>query len=479
MSITKSLSSGIKWTASAKILSQLATWGITIYIMRLLTPEDYGLLAMATVFTAFLLLLSEVGLGPALVQTSEIDNERLSQSFGVIIVSNIILMGIANIFAGTIALFFDEPRLENIIRLLSLQFPINALTILPSVQLQRNLLFKLQSLTELITAILTSISTLIFAINGTGVNAIVYGTLVGALVRCISLYVVFPIYLKPSFRWESITKQFAFGRSISTGRILWFVFNQIDTLIIGKLLGKDALGIYSIAMHIASMPVQRISAIVGQVAFPVLARYQNDIEAIKKTTIDAIRYIAFLGFPLLWGISSISNEIILVLVGPSWTEAILPLQIISLMLPLRLIGNILPSATDAIGKPELSVKNVKLSASIMPFAFIIGAQFGIIGVSLAWVTIYPIILIVNLFRIINPVGISKTTLLNAIIPAAISAAGMYITVFYFRSIFINLSTINHLLILPVVGAIAYCFLSYITNRTTFLIIISNIRRKRN
>jgi teichuronic acid exporter len=476
MSIKKSIIHGIKWTASAKMVSQLATWGITIYIMRLLTPEDYGLLAMATVFTAFLLLLSEVGLGPALVQTKEIDKERLQQAFGVIIVSNVILTGIANIFAGGIAQFFDEPRLENIVRLLSIQFPINALTIIPGVLLQRNLSFKQQSLIELTTAILTSVSTLIFATKGLGVNSIVFGTLTGALVRCVSLYIVSPIYLKPSFRWKSIKDQYSYGRSVSTGRILWFFFNQIDTLIIGKILGKDALGIYSVAMHIASMPVQRISAIIGQVAFPVLARYQNDITSIRKTTIDAVSYISFIGFPLLWGISSVSDDLIIVLLGETWQSAIIPLKLISIMLPLRLIANILPSATDAIGKPELNLRNIQLATSVMPIAFLIGAQYGIIGVTLAWVTIYPLILLFNAFRITKPLGIKKIEFLSCIIPSLITALLMYIIVkaLYYNTLYF--SSTERLIILPITGASTYLTLSYFTNKKIILSLISKANK---
>ncbi|HNH51601.1 MAG TPA: lipopolysaccharide biosynthesis protein, partial [Nitrosomonas sp.] len=387
MTIREQAIAGIKWTAGGKLAAQAITWGITLIVMRLLHPEDYGLLAIASVFLAFMMMLSEAGLAPALVQKQELSKIALQQVFAIIIVINLALLALLNLLAPIIANFFNDERLILILNVMSLQFlTVIAITI-PQVLLYRELKFKYLSIIDFIAVITGSLFTLALAILDYGVWALIYGNLITAVCKVIAFNILTPTYLLPKFSLIGMRGFLSFGGNITLSRLLWFFFTQIDVIIVGKLLGKELLGYYSIAMHLASLPVQRISSIIGQVAFPVFSKVQDDQQQFRNFVLKSIRILSLIAFPVLWGISSVANEMVLLFLGEKWFHAILPLQLLSLMMPFRMIANFLPSATDALGHPEIGVKNVFLAAIVMPIAILIGVQWGIVGVAIAWVTV--------------------------------------------------------------------------------------------
>lgn len=465
MTLRKQVLSGLKWTAGAKLGGQVITWGITLWVMRLLSPGDYGLLAMAMVFVAFLLMMAEAGLGSALVQKEDLDEAQLRQAFGIIIVVNLGLLAVLNLLAPAIATFFEDDRLLPVLRVLSLYFLIIAMGVIPDVLLQRKLEFKKRSLIDLTAAVFSSVLTLALALAHYGVWALVLGSLFGAAWRVGAANLVAPFRLLPNFSLQGMRGLLSFGGKVTMSRLLWFFFTQADVIIVGKLLGKEMLGFYSVAMHLASLPVQRVSAIVNQVAFPVFSRLQEDRENLSGYVIKAIRILSFLAFPVLWGISSTAHEIVLLFLGQKWKDAILPLQLLSMMMPLRMVANFLPTASDALGRPDLGLKNVLVASLIMPAAFLIASQWGIVGVAVAWVTVYPVVLLFNVRRMLHVMGSGLRELLHAIAPAIISAAGMYAAVWTARWLLgDDISQLTKLLVMIATGMLMYGGLALLLNR---------------
>ncbi|SDY49941.1 lipopolysaccharide biosynthesis protein [Nitrosomonas halophila] len=469
MSIREQALSGLKWTAGGKLVAQIITWAITLVVIRLLTPEDYGLLAMASVFVAFMLMMSEAGLAPALIQKQDLSETSLRNVFAIVIVINLGLMLLLNLLAPAMANFFDEDRLIPILQVLSLRFLLSIFGTLPSVRLYRDLKFKHLSLMHLAATILGSILTLILAFVGLGVWALVLGNLLTSLFNVVTLNVIAPIRLLPNFSLQGMRSLLVFGGNITLSRLLWFFFTQIDVIIVGKLLGKEMLGFYSVSMQLASLPVQRVSSIVNQVAFPVFSRIQSNLDQFRQFVLKAIRILSLIAFPVLWGISSVANEMVLLLLGEKWETAILPLQLLALMMPFRMIANFLPSATDALGRPDIGMKNVLLATTIMPVALIIGVQDGIVGVAVTWATIYPFILFINYQRSLKVLELKFSDFLYAILPAIGSALGMYIAV-RMLSLFLvgyNLNQLTALLIMIASGVFVYFSFTLLINQNSY------------
>lgn len=478
MTIRKQVLSGLKWTAGAKLSGQIITWGITLWVMRLLSPEDYGLLAMAMVFVTFLLMMAEAGLGSALVQKQDLDETKLRQAFGIVIVVNLTLLVLLNLLAPAIAGFFEDERLLPVLRVLSLYFLVIAMGVIPDVMLQRQLEFKKRSLIDLTAAVFSSILTLVLAFAHYGIWALISGTLFAGLWRAVAASVVIRFRLLPSFSWQGMRSLLSFGGNVTMSRLLWFFFTQIDVIIVGKLLGKEMLGFYSVAMHLASLPVQRVSSILNQVAFPVFSRFQHDRETLISYMIKAMRILSFFAFPVLWGISSTANETVLLLLGQKWQDAILPLQLLALMMPLRMLTNFLPTATDAFGRPDIGMKNVLLASLVMPVAFLVASRWGIVGVAVAWVTVYPVVLLINYRRSMRAMGLGLRDLIHAIAPAVISAIGMYAAVWGARWLLGgDTSQLTKLLVMITIGVLMYGGLAWLLNRQGCREVYSLIRQK--
>lgn len=479
MTIREQAISGLKWTAGGKLAAQAITWAITLIVIRLLHPEDYGLLAMATVFLAFMFMLSEAGLTPALIQKQELNKTALQQVFGIVIVINLTLMGLLNLLAPSIATFFNDERLISILNVLSLQFlTVIAITV-PQVLLYRDLKFKYLSIIDFIAAIAGSLLTLFLASSNFGVWSLIYGNLLTGLCKAIAFNVLTPFYLFPKFSLTGMRSFLAFGGNITLSRLLWFFFTQIDVVIVGKLLGKEMLGYYSVAMHLASLPVQRISSIIGQVAFPVFSKIQDDQLQFRNFVLKSIRILSLIAFPILWGISSTANELVLLFLGDKWANAVLPLQLLTLVMPFRMIATFLPSATDAIGHPEIGMKNVLLAAIIMPISLLIGAQWGIAGVAYVWVTVFPFILFINYHRSLSIMGLNLNDLLRILAPVMVTSIGMYGIVWGIDLLLGNdINKLIKLITMIIAGALVYWGLTLKLNKTGYSELI-NLFKKRN
>jgi len=458
---------GIKWTAGAKFSGQLITWGVTIYVMRLLSPSDYGLMAMASVLLAFLSMFSEVGLGAALVQQKDVSTTKMRQVFGIVLFVNILIFLILNLIAPWVGTFYAQPKLVDIVRILSIQFLLIPFCVFPEVLLQRQLEFKKRSLIDLGGAVLSSTATLFLALMDNGVWSLVFGNLIGQAGKLVALNVIAPFRELPSFSIKGMRDVLIFGRTVTASRFLWFFFTQADTVIIGRVLGETVLGMYAVAMHLATLPAQRVSAILNQVAFPVISRFQHDRDLIAFQLLKAFNLISFVAFPVLWGISSIAPELVVTVLGEKWVDAIVPLQILALVMPFRTLVGFMPTITDALGRPEVGLQNVLLGFLLMPPAFYIGAHWGITGVSLAWVCIYPIVLYINSKRMLNVIGLSVWAVMKKLSAPIMCAGGMYMTVAVTRmAMEMHVHTTTMLVTEIVLGGISYLLLSFAVNRHT-------------
>ena len=464
MKLHTEIARGLKWTAGAKLGSQLVTWGITIYVMRVLDPGDYGLLAMATVFLALLAMFAEVGLGPALVQKSELAPETVRRAYGIVWVVNLVLFALLNLAAGLVAGFYGEARLVPVLHVLSLQFLIIPFIVVPDAMLQRKLDYKWRSLIELATAVAASVATLLMALAGYGVWSLVAGMLANTACKAVLLNVVSPYLRLPSFALGGMRQVVQFGGNVTASRFLWFFFTQIDVVLIGRLLGDHVLGLYSVAVHLASLPAQRVSGILNQVAFPAAARFQHDRAAIGAQLLRAIGYVSLIAFPILWGMSCVAYELIPVLLGPEWGGAILPFQILTLVMPFRMIIGFLPTVTDALGRSDVALRNAALGCLVMPAALYVGSHWGIAGVAYAWVTAYPVVLFMNLRRMLPVIGISLRAVAERVAPALFSAAGMYGAVWAVRMAWRGAGGVTALVLEIVTGVCSYVLLSMVCNR---------------
>lgn len=462
--LRSSVLSGLRWTAGARIVSQVFTWAMTIFVIRLLAPGDYGLLAMANIFVAFLMLMSEIGLGLSIVQADKVDTPQLRQIFGLIILSNLFLCLLLLIAAPFLAAFFHEPRLSTVIQMLAVQFPMVAISAIPKALLERKMDFRSSSVLEAFCAVSNGVAVLILALYGYGVWALVWGNLVGMTIRAVGFQVMAPFREWPSFSLTGMRQFVFFGGHVTLARMLWFFYSQVDAFIVGKLLGKEPLGVYSVSMHLAGLPVQRVSSVLNQVAMPAFSRVQNDLAAASAHFLKASRVMAFLVFPVSWGMSSIAPDLVALVLGANWHDAVMPLLLLCLIMPLRMLSSMIPAAVQGLGRPEVSVMNQVSACIVMPIAFVVGAHWGLMGISIAWVIGFPVVLSGNLLRALPVIGLTGRQLIRSQIGPAASGAGMWLAVAGSHAVLTGFPLLPRLIILILVGAASYVALSWLVNR---------------
>lgn len=470
MNLRSQALSGLRWTASVRLVSQVITWAITLVVIRLLTPADYGLLAMATVFVSFLGMFSELGLGAAVVQKADVDDELLRRAFGVILVIHFSLAALLMLSAPLIGAFYDEPRVIPVIRVLSLQFVFAGFAVIPDAQLQRRMEFRNRSLLDLSGAIAASVTTLTMALAGAGVWALVAGFILGQIVKTIGTNWLSPFRHWPDFSVKGMDSLFRFGGHFTAIQVFWMFLSQVDTLICAKLLGKEILGFYSVAMQLASLPSQRISSLVNQVAFPTFSRMQHDLPKVAESVLLGIRILSVVAFPMLWGISSIAPEIVDVILGAKWTTSTLPLQLLALIIPLRMVGNFVATAMQGVGRSDVVLRNVIWASLVLPPAFFIGVYWwGLLGLSVSWLVASPLVFLQGMVRSMPALGIRLGQLAAAMLPSASAAFIMYGAVTAAQYMFgAGQGGVMRLSVLVGVGALAYGAASFGLNRKGML-----------
>ena len=428
MDLKNQVISGLRWSAGVRILSQSFTWAVTLIVVRLLTPADYGLLAMAMIFVGLLSRFAELGLGPAVVQRPEIDTHLLRKAFGLILLIHASLSLLLFLAAPMISAFMDEPRLIPLVRVLSALFLVAAFQVVPEALLQRRLEFRRQSLNDFWSVIVGSIVILAAALAGWGVWALVLGTFTTQLGKSIGLNRIAPFPHWPDFSLRGTRQLLVFGGNLTGSLFLWFIFMQADVFIAGKWLGKEVLGYYAVAMHLASLPNQRLAGIINQIAFPAFSRMQHDLRQVTSVLLTGLRVLAFVSFPMLWGISSVAPEAVAVVFGPKWTQATFPLLVLSLVMPLRMVSVFIPNALQGIGRADLLLYNNLVAAILMPIAFFAGVHWGLEGLTLSWVVITPLVFFENMRRTLPPFGLRMIDIWKALAPSGMAAAAMYAAV---------------------------------------------------
>ena len=177
-------------------------------------------------------------------------------------------------------------------------------------------------------------------------------------------------------------------------RILWFLYSNLDVAIAGKLLGKELVGIYSVALTLSWLPLRKIMPIVSQVSFSAFSRIQNDPERVGRNVIRSIRYAFALFLPVFLGIALVASDGVPIALGEKWVSVTVPLQLICLILPLRAIVAVTSPAVFGVGRPLVNVINSAIVLPLMAVAFYLGARSGLVGLASAWLFAYPVAFVI-------------------------------------------------------------------------------------
>jgi teichuronic acid exporter len=417
---SKQIVSAVRWLAVGRFAGQAVSWIVTILVMRILSPADYGLTAMGATLIALIALVSEFGFGTAVVQAKDITRQQSASVFGAAILFGIGSFALVVAMAPLIGDFYRDQRVSAIVQLAGLTFVVASLATIPDAMLRRELNFKLLALIDFSSTLIGSIVTYLLALRAFEYWALIVGPLTYTVCRTILLHLVVRDRVFPSFRISPAFQLIKFGGQVAGARLAGYAVTQSDIVFAGRFLGKDALGYYTVALDLALMPINKIMSIVNQVALPALARTAREHPEARGTELLAgLQLLAYVIFPCLMGMAAIAPWLIPALLGEKWAPAVLPLQIVALALPLRVVANFVSTATVSFGRPDIDVKDKLTSAVVFPCCFFVGVQYGVVELSIAWLLAVPLSLLINLHRTRKALSIGFRSILQAILKPAL------------------------------------------------------------
>lgn len=423
---------GSFWTIVANISSQLITFSVTIVLARLLTPGDFGVVAISAVFTGIVTLFQDLGMGAAIIQKRDIDDKYLSTSFFVSIFAGIILALLLLALAPSVASFYKEPVLKPILFISAIGFILSPLTSIHTSILTKRLEFKKLAAINTATQALAGTFSVILALNGYGVWSLVLGKILSQPVLVPFVWIIVKWRPRIFFSKQCFLDLFGFSSSLLGFNMINFLSRNLDNLIIGKYLGSQALGYYSVAYNLMLKPLQLISWSIGKVLFPVFSSIQDDMERTRAVYLKIVRSISLITFPMMTGLIMVSGEFILTVYGERWRPAILPLKLLCIVGALQSIGTTGGVIFNSQGRPDITLKIGIVSSIAIIIAFVIGIQWGLLGLITAYIAVsFPVFLLGQYFAN-RLIGLKTADFARSLAPAAFCSAMMVSVLLVFR-----------------------------------------------
>jgi PST family polysaccharide transporter len=361
-------------------------------VARLLSPSDYGLVAMATVVLGFITLLNEFGLGSAVIKHRELSERQVAQVHGLCIAVGFLGMGVGLASAYPLAWFYERPELVAVVAVLSSNFVITAFRTIPLALLQRDLRFRTVAINDGVQTVVLSIAMVVFAALGFRYWTLVIGGVMAGLISTGLAYYHRP--QRPAWpRLSEIREPVRLGAHVVGSRVGWYIYQNADFLIAGKVLGAAALGTYSIGWTIASIPVEKVSAMVGRVTPGFFSAVQDDLPTLRRYFLQLTAMLGLVTIPAAVGMALVAPEFVLLFLGEKWRNAIAPLQLLAIYASFRSIVTLFPSVAINIGLSGFGMKNALTGAVVMPVAFLIGSRWGATGIAAAWIVVYPLFML--------------------------------------------------------------------------------------
>jgi len=418
---------GLRHIGSARIFTQLVTWGLTIVTIHLLQPRDYGLIAIAGIFTSFAQLLLDGGLAEVLISQRDLsDRVQGAAASAVFLIS----LGFALIVAATAPVasaFFRSPQLTDILVVSAFYLPLVALDVVPMALLSKRMDFRRIALTQMVASVVQGLSTLGFAFTGRAYWALIIGNFVGTGLRVSLLWLSLDRKPRPNIQLSALRPLLRNSSQMVGQRLAYFSIENFDLFILSRFGGPDILGPYAVARTLSHSALNQIAGIVNQVSVPAFAA-KKETHAQLRGLVSMISLASAVLFPLFW-IMGITSQLALPLVfGARWSRLVVPFVAFAVILPLRGVHTLLGSSVVGTGRMSTTFKNTVSWAVIsMPF-MLLGVTKGANGVALSWIAAFPVVFYIALRRIAKSFSAPASMLLRPMAtPAACAAASALAT----------------------------------------------------
>jgi len=414
--------SALLWSFVNNIVGRFGSSLVGIVLARILVPADYGVYAVALVGLNALLSMNELGISPAVVRWPGAV-ERIAPTVMTLAMGFSLVLWLACLpLAGTLCRAMNAPEATGVLRLLSLGVLIDAVTTVPAALMTREFRQKRRLVADTAGFLAVSVTSVGLALAGAGAWSLAWGMLVGNVVNGVLIVLWAPVRVRPGLRRETVAELLSFGMPLAAASLLLFAMQNIDYVVIGRLLGKEPLGLYMLAFNLSAWPVTIFSAPVRRVALPAFARLQGDARAAGAAFERALTLLVAVTAPACLLLALLSTPLIAVVYGQRWVPAAPALSLLVVLGLTRVLGELSYDFLVALGRsrPNLAIQALWCAALVA--ALPVGARLGgVEGVACAHAAVAVTVVLPAYGTILRREGVRPAAVLRA---AARPGAGL-------------------------------------------------------
>jgi teichuronic acid exporter len=453
---------GAFWSFTERFGRQGVQFILSIFLARLLEPKDFGVLAMITIFTALAHSVVDSGFGQALIQKQDASHEDESTVFWFNLGAGVAMAGVMFFAAPWIALFYEMPLLKPITRVLSINLAISGLGIVQHVLLSKELLFRQRMKANLVSLVVSGLTGLFMAWKGFGVWSLVVQALVQSAVRTTGLWIVHPWRPAFVFRWHSMRVLWKFGSNMLFSGLLTTFFDNIYSVIIGKIYSASDLGFFQRGKRLVQLTSQTVSGVVSGVNFPVMSKLQDDPARMRRMFSQVLRLTLLIVVPAMTGLMVTAPNLIYVLYGEKWMATVPYLQVCCITGALYPVHLLNLDILKALGRSDMFFRLEMMKRIFTILSIVIFYRFGVLAMLWGGVACSLIALIINTtfsHRFIQ-YGLLRQLKDNAgtLLISAIMALGC------FFAVHISDERWMALLLQISIGVLIFCGMAFVMNR---------------
>lgn len=447
---------GVIWSAIEKFGGQAVSFVVFFLLARLLEPEAFGLVALATVFLTFMQVFLEQGFTDAIIQRQEVEPEHLDTAFWISIGIGIVLTSISMAIAGVVANVFHQPDITPIIRCLSLGFILSSLIGVQQGIFRRRFAFKALTIRSLVARLSGGIVGVVMALSGFGVWSLVGQRLVYGMAEIMVLW--WASDWRPGLRVSPrhFRELSSFGINIFATKLLSFFNQKSGDFLIGYFLGPVDLGYYTVAYRLLQLMTNMLTLTMTQVALPTFSRLQSDRKRLRSVFYTATQFASLISFPAFMSMAALAPELVQVFFGEQWLPSIRVMQILAFIGMLHTSEYFNGSVMLAVGKPSWRLGLNSLNAVTNVIAFLVVVQWGISAVATAYVIRGYLLSPLSIWMIRRLIHIKAIAYLSKYAPSLVASLVMVSTFFGVRHFLGNLIGVYGLLAVCVaIGPVVY------------------------
>lgn len=364
----KTMSAGF-WAMAMRVVLRLAMIVRTIILARLLAPDDFGLMAIATLLIVLLEALTQSGYEAALVQHDDDIAPYLNTAWTLQVIRGLTMAGVLVVTAPWVAQFFNAPEATVIIRVLAIAIVIKGFANIAVVSFIKELRFDKLFVLMVGSRGTDIVVSIVAAVVLRNVWALVLGMMAGAVANLVGSYLIDSYRPRIHWVWGQVRFLFAFGKWILASNALNFFSGNLDDILVGRILGVQYLGWYRMAYNFSQAVATELSHVTGQVAFPTYSKLQTAADRLRIAYMGTLHFVAFLGFPIAFGTIVVADDLTYGILGSRWAPIIVPMQILAIAGLTRGISSTAHPLFTSQGRPDLpprfSLTNVVIMAALL------------------------------------------------------------------------------------------------------------------